>query len=59
MVKTVEYTIKDEASIDNDMIFFLDQNVTYRSWDVTITGEEQNNVFDHLLIVSEELIQLK
>lgn len=45
MVKPVEYTIRDEASIDNDMIFFIDQNVPFRSWDVTITGEGKTMYF--------------
>lgn len=45
MLKPVEYTIRDESSIDNYMIFSIDRGVEFRSWDVTITGEGRSMYF--------------
>lgn len=45
MLKALTYTIRDESSIDNDMIFKLDSNAQFRSWDITITGENQTMYF--------------
>jgi hypothetical protein len=45
MTKPVKYTIRDESSIDNDLIFTIDNKVAFRSWDVTITGEGKTMYF--------------
>lgn len=45
MTKPIEYTIRDESSIDNDMFFTLDQDVLLKSWDITITGEGNTMYF--------------
>jgi outer membrane protein OmpA-like peptidoglycan-associated protein len=39
MMKPVPYTIRDDSSIDNDMIFTIGDKVPFKSWDITITGE--------------------
>lgn len=39
MYKPVMYSIKDESSIDNDMIFSMRSSVPYKSWTVTIVGQ--------------------
>jgi len=33
------YTIKDESSIDNDMVFSIRDGVRFTSWNLTITGD--------------------
>jgi outer membrane protein OmpA-like peptidoglycan-associated protein len=45
MTKPVEYTIRDESSIDNDMFFSIDRSVNIKSWDITITGEGKTMYF--------------
>ncbi len=45
MTKPVRYTIRDESSIDNDLIFTIDKDINFRSWDVTITGEGKTMYF--------------
>ncbi|MFA6570580.1 MAG: OmpA family protein [Bacteroidota bacterium] len=45
MYKPIPYTIRDESSIDNDMVFAISDNVPYKSWNITITGENQTMNF--------------
>lgn len=45
MTIPVSYTIRDESSIDNDMVFTIDKNVKFKSWDITITGEGKTMYF--------------
>ncbi|MFP4543957.1 MAG: OmpA family protein [Bacteroidota bacterium] len=45
MTKPIEYTIRDESSIDNDMFFSIDKDVSFKSWDITITGEDRTMYF--------------
>jgi outer membrane protein OmpA-like peptidoglycan-associated protein len=45
MYKPLVYTIRDETSIDNDMLFSIDNSVPFRSWDITITGEGRTMYF--------------
>ncbi|MEN6512075.1 MAG: OmpA family protein [Chloroherpetonaceae bacterium] len=45
LLKPVKYTIRDESSIDNDMIFSVNRNVNFKSWDITITGEGRTMYF--------------
>ncbi len=45
MLNSIKYTIRDESSIDNDMMFSVSNSVPYDSWDVTITGEGRSMYF--------------
>lgn len=45
MLRPVPYTIRDESSIDNDMIFSIGKDVPFKSWDITITGENRSMYF--------------
>lgn len=45
MLKPVEYTIRDESSIDNDMFFSIKYGVDFKSWDMTISGEGKTMYF--------------
>ncbi|MBK9248308.1 MAG: outer membrane beta-barrel protein [Ignavibacteria bacterium] len=45
MLKSLTYTIRDESSIDNDMIFTIGKDVKFDSWDMTITGEGRSLYF--------------
>jgi hypothetical protein len=45
MTKPLVYTIRDESSIDNDMIFSIGDGVQFKSWDLTITGEGKTMYF--------------
>ncbi len=45
MTQPLNYTIRDESSIDNDMIFSINSNTPYKSWDITITGEGKTLYF--------------
>ena len=42
MLKPVPYTIRDESSIDNDMIFSIGNNVVFKSWELFVTGEDRS-----------------
>jgi hypothetical protein len=55
MLKPLPYTIRDESSIDNDLIFTIGQNVPYNSWDVTITGENKTLYFGPYAYRSERI----
>jgi outer membrane protein OmpA-like peptidoglycan-associated protein len=55
MLKPIPYTIRDESSIDNDLIFTIGQNVPYDSWDVTITGENKTMYFGPFAYRSERI----
>ncbi|MGA2297818.1 MAG: OmpA family protein [FCB group bacterium] len=45
MYKPIPYTIRDESSIDNDMVFTVSGNVPFKTWDVTITGENRTKYY--------------
>lgn len=45
MTESLQYTIRDESSIDNDMIFSLGKDVEYKSWDISIVGESKSMYF--------------
>jgi len=45
MTKPIAYTIRDESSIDNDMIFSISGDEPFRSWDITISGEDRSLYF--------------
>ena len=45
MTKPLVYTIRDESSIENDMLFYIDRDVEFRSWDITINGEGRSMYF--------------
>lgn len=45
MYKPLVYTIRDETSIDNDMLFSIDNSIPFKSWDITITGEGRTMYF--------------
>lgn len=45
MTRPLVYTIRDESSIDNDMIFAIGEGVDFKSWDITISGEGRNMYF--------------
>ncbi len=45
MYKPLPYTIRDESSIDNDMIFSINDDVRFKSWNISITGENKNMDF--------------
>lgn len=45
MTKPLPYTIRDETSIDNDMIFSINKSVPFKSWDLTISGEGKSMYF--------------
>jgi len=45
MLKSLAYTIRDESSIDNDMIFSIGKDVPFKSWDITISGEGRSMYF--------------
>lgn len=45
MLKSITYTIRDESSIDNDLIFTIGKDVAFDSWDMTITGEGKSMYF--------------
>jgi outer membrane protein OmpA-like peptidoglycan-associated protein len=45
MYKPLPYTIRDESSIDNDMVFTVSGNVPFKTWDVTITGENRTKYY--------------
>lgn len=45
MLKSITYTIRDESSIDNDLIFTIGKDVKFDSWDMTITGEGKSMYF--------------
>ncbi len=45
MTRPLIYTIRDESSIDNDMIFAVGDGVPFKSWDITITGEGKTMYF--------------
>lgn len=55
MLKPVPYTIRDETSFDNDMIFSIDNKVPYKSWDVTISGEGKTMYFGPFIYSSERI----
>jgi outer membrane protein OmpA-like peptidoglycan-associated protein len=55
MTKPIEYTIRDESSIDNDMFFTIDRDVTFQSWDITITGEDKTMYFGPYLYKSARI----
>jgi len=55
MLKPVPYTIRDETSFDNDMIFSIDNKVPYKSWDVTISGEGKTLYFGPFIYSSERI----
>lgn len=55
MLKPLTYTIRDESSIDNDMIFTIDKNVPFKSWDITITGENRSMYFGPFAYSSERI----
>jgi outer membrane protein OmpA-like peptidoglycan-associated protein len=55
MYKPVPYTIRDESSIDNDMIFSIADNVQYKSWNITITGENKTMNFGPFKFNSERV----
>ncbi len=41
MYKAVPYTITDESPFENDMIFNIETKVRFKSWRVSITGENR------------------
>ena len=41
MYKPVQYTIRDESSIDNDLVFNVRTSTPFSSWTVSIAGENQ------------------
>ena len=41
MLRPLPYTIRDESSIDNDVIFTISGNAQFKSWNVSITGENK------------------
>jgi len=45
MYKPVPYTIREESSIDNDMIFSINDNVKFKNWTIAITGENKTMNF--------------
>jgi len=45
MLRPLPYTIRDESSIDNDMVFFISDDVMFKSWTVSITGENNSMNF--------------
>gem|GEM_PF-1036058 len=45
MYKPIPYTFMDESSIDNDMVFSISDNVQFKSWTLTITGENNTMSF--------------
>jgi outer membrane protein OmpA-like peptidoglycan-associated protein len=55
MLKPLPYTIRDESSIDNDLIFTIGKDVPYNSWDVTITGENKTLYFGPFAYRSERI----
>jgi outer membrane protein OmpA-like peptidoglycan-associated protein len=55
MLKSLSYTIRDESSIDNDLIFSIDKNISFNSWDVTISGEGKSMYFGPFAYSSERI----
>ncbi len=55
MLKPVPYTIRDESSIDNDMIFSISKSEMILSWDITITGEGKALYFGPYTNYSERI----
>jgi len=45
MLRSVPYTIRDESGVDNDMVFALRNDIHYKSWTVTFTGENQSHTY--------------
>jgi len=39
MYKPVPYTIRDLSSIDNDILFSISDNIMFKSWKISISGE--------------------
>jgi outer membrane protein OmpA-like peptidoglycan-associated protein len=42
MYKPITYSIKDNSSIDNDIIFYIDKDVPLKSWELTLSGENKS-----------------
>lgn len=55
MLKPVPYTIRDESSIDNDMVFSISKSEMIQSWDITITGEGKSLYFGPYINYSERI----
>lgn len=55
MLKPLAYTIRDESSIDNDIIFTIGKDVQFNSWDVIITGEDRTLYFGPFGYSSERI----
>jgi len=55
MYKPLPYTIRDESSIDNDMIFSVRDDVRFKSWTISITGEDKSMNFGPFHANSERI----
>ncbi len=55
MLKSLSYTIRDESSIDNDMIFSVSNAKPFKSWDITITGENRSMYFGPYVYSTERV----
>jgi len=55
MYKPLPYTIRDESSIENDMIFSISDRVPFRSWSMAITGENGTMQYGPFLTTSERI----
>ncbi|MCX6150299.1 MAG: OmpA family protein [Ignavibacteriales bacterium] len=45
MLRPISYTIRDESLMDNDMVFSISKDVKFKSWDISITGENNTMNF--------------
>jgi outer membrane protein OmpA-like peptidoglycan-associated protein len=45
MYRPVPYSIMDVSSIDNDMIFNINNDVQFKSWNISLTGENKSMNF--------------
>lgn len=55
MVKPVSYTIRDESSFDNDIIFKIGYEKPYKSWSIIIAGEGRSMLFGPFWYHSERI----
>lgn len=55
MSNPLKYTIRDESSIDNYMIFSIRKNIEFARWDVKISGEFRSLYFGPFLTYSERV----
>ncbi len=55
MTKPLPYTIRDESSINNDIIFSIAKTEALKSWDLTITGEDREMYYGPFYSYSERI----